>query len=193
MIGLNRLDILQKMIMEILKKEIPGHFIECGVWRGGACIFMRGLLKEHCIKDRIVYCADSFQGLPKPYMKEDKGDKHYKCDYLKVSIEEVKNNFKKYNLLDNQVIFIKGWFKDTLPNLNIEKLAILRIDGDMYSSTWEILNNLYPKLVNGGYCIIDDYKLKGAYFAVRDYILDNNIYVNIVTIDKYSAYWKKEI
>ena len=66
MIGLKRLDNIQYCVEDVLAKNIPGEIIECGVWRGGASIFMRAILKAHGIKDRIVYLADSFQGCPVP-------------------------------------------------------------------------------------------------------------------------------
>ena len=172
MIGLKRLDNLQFCIEKTINDKIEGDLIETGAWRGGACILMRAVLAAYGIKDRKVFVADSFEGLPKPdtdkYPK-DKGDKHYIHDFLAISQEDVENNFKRYGLLDKQVVFLKGWFKDTLPNAPIEKLSILRLDGDMYGSTIESLENLYPKLSKGGFCIIDDYALAGCRSAVDDY------------------------
>ena len=105
------------------------------------------------------------------------------------------NNFKKYNCLDDNVIFLKGWFRDTLPTLNKDqKFSIIRLDGDMYSSTMDALDNLYPKLSIGGYCIIDDYALKGCAEAVHDYINTNNLHVKMHFIPEAGAsavYWKK--
>lgn len=116
MIGRMRMNHLQKCMDTVMKENIIGDFIETGVWRGGACIFMQGFLKVHGINDRKVWLADSFQGLPAPNAKKypkDIGDKHYTIDFLKVSLEEVQNNFRKYDLLDENVYFLKGWFKDT--------------------------------------------------------------------------------
>ncbi len=194
MIGLKRLDNLQLCLEDVLQNNIPGDFIETGVWRGGASIFMRLLLKEYKIKDRTVYVADSFEGLPKPDLSRypaDENDTHYKEDFLRVSLEEVKNNFKKYGVLDGQVKFLKGWFKDTTKNPPFEKLSILRLDGDMYGSTWEVLENLYDKLFSGGYVIIDDYALSGCRSAVNDFRFKNNIQDPIQTIDWSSIFWKK--
>jgi predicted O-methyltransferase YrrM len=77
--------------------------------------------------------------------------------FLAVSREDVERNFAKYGLLDDRVVFLQGWFKDTLPSAPIGKIALLRLDGDMYESTMDALQNLYPKLSPGGYCIIDDF------------------------------------
>jgi O-methyltransferase len=194
MIGLKRLDNIQYCIETVLAKGVRGDLIEAGVWRGGACIFMRAVLAAYGIEDRRVFVADSFEGLPKPDAERypaDKGDIHHIVTYLAVSKEEVEDNFRKYGLLDNQVVFLKGWFKDTLPQAPIEKLSILRLDGDMYGSTMESLEILYPKLSSGGFCIIDDYVLKGCRAAVRDYRLEHRIESEIKDIDGTGAYWRK--
>jgi len=194
MIGLKRLNNLQYCIEQILENGIEGDLIETGVWRGGACIFMRAVLATHGVEDRKVYVADSFEGLPKPDLEnwpKDKHDKNFKYKFLAVSQAEVENNFKKYGLLDHQVIFLNGFFRDTLPKAPIEKLALLRLDADMYESTMEALEHLYPKLTKGGYCIIDDYSLDRAKAAVDDYRIKHNINSEIVKIDWTGVFWKK--
>ena len=195
MIGLKRLDNIQFCIENVIKNNIEGDLIETGVWRGGATIFMRMLLKEYGISDKIVYVADSFEGLPKPdpikYPK-DEGDIHYTFDFARVSLENVQNNFKSYDLLDEQVRFLKGWFKDTTKNPPFDKLSILRLDGDMYSSTWEVLENLYDKLSIGGYLIIDDYgAIPNCRQAVNDFRSQRNIHEPIEQIDWTGIFWKK--
>lgn len=195
MIGLKRLDNLQDCIETVLGDGVEGDLIETGVWRGGACIFMRAVLAAYGVENRKIYVADSFEGLPEPdtgAFPVDKGDRHHIHTYLAVSKEEVENNFRKYNLLDDQVIFIKGWFKDTLPQAPIEKLSILRLDGDMYESTMESLENLYPKLSNGGYCIVDDYALPRCKAAVDDYREKHAIDSELKEIDWTGIYWRKE-
>ncbi|RBW58194.1 macrocin O-methyltransferase [Tenacibaculum sp. E3R01] len=196
MIGLKRLENIQFCFNEIIKDNIPGDFIETGVWRGGATIFMKALLNDLKIKDRNVWVADSFEGLPPPnetLYPEDKGDLHdAKSDHLAISLETVKYNFQKYDLLDDSVKFLKGWFKDTLPTAPIEKLSIIRLDGDMYESTMDGLVNLYPKLSKGGFIIIDDWgAVEACKKAVIDYRKTNNITEEIKTIDWTGAYWRK--
>jgi len=88
---------------------------------------------------------------------------------------------------------LKGWFKDTLRNPNIERLALIRLDGDMYESTMDGLVNLYPKLSAGGYIIIDDYHVVPACKqAVHDYCATNGISPAFAEIDGVGIYWKKE-
>ena len=195
MIGLKRLDNLRFCVETVIREHIEGDLIETGVWRGGACIFMRAVLAAHGIKDRKVYVADSFEGLPKPDPEEfpaDQGDRFHKHSYLAVSKEDVAYNFSKYGLLDDQVVFLKGWFKDTLPQAPIEKLSILRLDGDMYGSTMDALKNLYPKLLSGGFCIIDDYALPRCKSAVDDYRAKQKINSEMKQIDWTGRYWRKE-
>ncbi|NOU47317.1 MAG: macrocin O-methyltransferase [Bacteroidales bacterium] len=195
MIGMKRLENIEYCFNQIIENEIPGDLIEAGVWRGGATIFMKALLTANAITNRKLWVADSFEGLPKPNEKyiEDKFDQHYQYDELSVSLEEVKHNFEKYNLLDEQVIFLKGWFADTLPIAPIEKLALLRVDGDMYGSTIEVLENLYPKLSVGGFVIIDDWgAVPACKKAVMDFRSQYNITEEIQPIDWCGVYWKKQ-
>jgi hypothetical protein len=195
MIGRKRIDNLQECIESVLRDEIPGDLIETGVWRGGATIFMRGVLKAHGIKDRTVWSADSFEGLPPPdggKYAADSGDNLFKQPLFAVSLEEVKANFERFGLLDDQVRFLKGWFRDTLPEAPIQQLAVIRLDGDMYESTWDALLNLYPKLSPGGYLIVDDYEAHPACKqAVHEYREAHQINGEVQRNDWTGVYWRK--
>ena len=195
MIGLRRLDNLQFCIQDVLEKNIPGDLIETGVWRGGATIFMRAVLKGCGVTDRTIWVADSFEGLPRPnpaLYPADFGDTHHTMPHLAVSLEEVKENFAKYNLLDSQVQFLEGWFRDTLPAAPIETLAVMRLDGDMYESTMDALTHLYPKLSVGGYVIIDDYGYtESCRRAVNDFRHDGGIDDALRAIDRDGVYWQR--
>jgi O-methyltransferase len=194
MIGTKRLANIKACAETIFRDNIEGDFIETGVWRGGACIFMRAILAAYGVTDRKVYVADSFDGLPPPDLARfpaDRGDQHYLYNFLKVSIEDVKRNFEKYDLLDDQVVFLKGYFAETLPSAAIGKLALLRLDGDMYGSTMDALENLYPKLQSGGFCIVDDFELMSARDAVNDYRNAHSIESPLIEIDQSSVFWRK--
>jgi len=195
MIGMHRLDNIQFCIEDVLRKDIPGDLIEAGVWRGGATIFMRGVLAAHGVTDRRVWVADSFRGLPPPNpdrFPADADDTLHTFSQLAVSAEEVRGNFEKYGLLDPQVCFLEGWFQETLPSAPIEKLAVVRLDGDMYESTWVGLTHLYPKLSRGGYIIIDDYgAIEACRQAVEDFRRVNRISAKIEEIDWTGICWKK--
>ena len=195
MIGLRRLDNLQSCIVDVLRRGVAGDLIETGVWRGGATIFMRAVLKAYGDTQRIVWVADSFQGLPKPDLErysQDAGDKHWTYQELAISLDEVKSNFDRYGLLDDQVRFLVGWFRDTLPTAPIERLAVLRLDGDMYESTMDGLRALYPKLSPGGYVIVDDYgAVPGCKKAVEDYRAEHSITDPIEPIDWTGVFWRR--
>lgn len=196
MIGLRRLDNIQSCVERILEDHVPGDLIETGVWRGGASIFMRGVLKAYCQTDRIVWAADSFQGLPKPrtgvWRDDERGRLWEFGKTLAVSVEQVRANFERYGLLDEQVRFLPGWFCDTLPGAPVERLVLMRLDGDMYESTMDALRPLYPKLPSGGYCIIDDYFThSGARQAVTEYRAEQGITEPIEQIDWAGAFWRR--
>jgi hypothetical protein len=196
MIGLKRLDNIESCMNDALAEGVPGDFIEAGAWRGGATIFMRAVLKAHGVTDRTVWVADSFEGLPPPdpdRYPADEGSQLYEKEVLAVTKEAVERNFSRYGLLDEQVKFRKGWFKDTLAQAPIESLAMLRLDGDLYESTMDALVPLYPKLSPGGCLIVDDfYAVDGSAEAVRDYRKEHGITTPMRRIDFTGVYWKKE-
>jgi O-methyltransferase len=195
MVGVKRLDNLQHCVLAVLKDGVPGDFIETGIWRGGSVILMRAILKAHGVTDRTVFAADSFEGLPKPdadTYPADKRDPHWTFKELAVSLEQVRANIERYGLLDDRVHFLKGWFKDTLPEAPIEQLAVARLDGDMYESTMTAIEALYPKLQPGGFLIVDDYgAVRGCKRAIEDYRLRCGITEPIEPIDWTGVYWRK--
>ncbi len=163
LLSIRQLENIRECVEEVLHDGVPGDFIETGVWRGGATIFMRAILRSHDVSDRCVWVADSFAGLPDVDVDNFPKDRKF-LDFcqrhwnnLASSMEEVKTNFAAYGLLDEQVRFIKGLFKDTLPHAPIGRLALMRLDGDYYESTMDALTNLYDKLSTGGFVIVDDY------------------------------------
>ncbi|MFN7806425.1 MAG: TylF/MycF/NovP-related O-methyltransferase [Planctomycetaceae bacterium] len=194
MIGELRLNQLRAAAETVLREGIPGDFIETGVWRGGSCILLRGVLQAWGVTDRRVIVADSFAGLPPPDLArypQDQGDTLHQVPALAISEAEVRDNFHRYGLLDDQVLFLKGFFEQTLPTAPVDQLAILRLDGDMYGSTIVALNHLYPKLSPGGYCIVDDYFLAPCRQAVADYRRDHEITEPLIPIDASSVYWRR--
>lgn len=195
MIGEKRLNHLQHCVEQAIAEAIPGDLMETGVWRGGATILMRAVLKAYGITDRTVWVADSFEGLPVPNIKKypaDAGMNLYMFnDKLAVSLEDVRTNFRLYGLLDKQVRFLKGWFRKTLPRCSIKSLAVLRIDGDLYESTMDVLTHLYPRVSTGGYVIIDDYDIHACMRAVDDYRRREQIDSPMTRIDEHGVFWRK--
>jgi O-methyltransferase len=196
MIGLRRMDNIQNCIEQLVADDVPGDLIETGVWRGGACIFMKANLAAWGDTTRRLWVADSFQGLPKPnpaLFPADEGDDLHKRGGLRVGVDQVRHNFERFGLLDDHVEFLVGWFKDTLPTAPIDQLALIRLDGDMYESTWQAIEPLYDKLSPGGFCIVDDYgsHASQAGRAVEDYRKAHGISDPVVDIDGFGAYWRK--
>ena len=195
MIGLRRLENLQFCVTDVLRRDVPGDLIETGAWRGGATIFMRAILKAHGDVERRVWVADSFQGLPKPdahTYPADAGDPHHTYAALAVSEQQVRANFARYDMLDEQVRFLPGWFRDTLPAAPISRLSVLRIDGDMYESTMVALSALYPRLSIGGYVIIDDYgAVRGCHDAVEDFRSRHGVEEVLQRIDWGGVFWQR--
>ena len=193
MIGAKRMQNVRSECERVLREEVPGDFMETGVWRGGACMMMRAVLKAYGIADRRVLAADSFAGFPEPPPgSPDVGFVLVGQAEFAVSLAEVKAAFARYRLLDEQVIFLQGLFKDTLPAAPVAALAVLRLDGDMYESTWDGLANLYHKLSPGGTLIVDDYFLfDGQRRAVDEFRAAHGIGDPIVQIDNFGGYWIK--
>ena len=197
MVGMKRLSNLERCCRAVIEDGVPGDFIETGVWRGGSSIFMRGVLKAYSVTDRRVLVADSFQGLPPPdeaAFPADRGDHLHSIDYLRVSLEQVQEHFRRYGLLDEQVAFLKGWFKDTLPTAPTKAIAVMRLDGDMYELTWQALEALYPKASPGAFIIIDDHgAIEACAAAVADFRAKFAITAPLEQIDWTGAVWRKPL
>ena len=195
MVGFKRLMNARQLAETVLWENVPGDFLEAGVWRGGVGILLRGVLSAYGVSDRRLWLADSFEGLPPPDRDgypSDSASEFHTCPELAVNIEQVKANFRKYDLLDDQVMFLKGWFKDTLPQAPVEKIALLRLDGDLYESTMQALDALYDKVSENGYVIIDDYHcVPQCEQAVEDFCAQRNIAPVINEIDGTGVYWRK--
>lgn len=195
MTGRARIDNLHRCVDDVLRADVPGDLIETGVWRGGSSIFMRGVLKARGVDDRRVWVCDSFEGLPPPSpgFAADAGAMWHWWKPLSVSLEDVRGNFARYNLLDDNVKFVKGWFKDTLPALHDERWALIRLDGDMYQSTIDALTHLYPNLSPGGYLVVDDYwGVQACREAIHDYRDEHGVREPIKRIDWSGVYWRRE-
>lgn len=195
MIGAKRMLQLQRAAEFAIEFGVPGDFIETGVWRGGACILMRAVLAARGVTDRRVWVADSFRGLPPPdaarYPK-DAGNMLCAFDQLAVTADDVRAHFRHYGMLDDQVRFLEGWFRDTLPAAPIDRLAILRLDGDLYESTMDALVALYDKVSPGGIVIVDDYGiLESCRAAVTDFRRDHGVTETIYRIDDSGVHWQR--
>jgi hypothetical protein len=194
MVGLRRLENIERCAARIFTNGVPGDFAEAGVCQGGAAIFMRALQVAYGHPERKTWLADSFQGLPVPTNPADEGYdfSEERQPWLAFGLRAVQDNFRTYDLLSDNVRFLPGWFSETLPNALIEQLALLRIDADLYESTRDALVSLYDKVSPGGYVIIDDYHaFRPCRMAVDEFRNARGIEAPLTRIDWTAVYWQK--
>ena len=191
MIARARLRNVRRCVETVIHDAVPGDLIETGVWRGGACIYMRGILAAYD-EARSVWLADSFDGLPEPSHPADEVFRAlHESKVWAVPQDQVRANFARYGLLDENVHFLEGLFRDTLPTLT-RRWAIVRLDGDMYDSTMDGLQNLYPSLSPGGFLIVDDYgSFDACRQAVEDFRSREGVREPIQAIDESGVFWRR--
>ena len=192
-VGRKRLDNLQRCLEDVLTQNVPGDVLEAGVWRGGCCIFMRAVLAAHGCRNRKVWLADSFEGVPQSPLAQDRGFAmdSARLPILAVPEDEVRRNFRRFGLLDEQVRFLPGWFEQSLPGSETGPLALLRVDCDLYASTLVVLEHLYGRVSPGGWVIIDDYGiLPPCRQAVDEFRARRAVTAPIETIDEHAVCWQ---
>ncbi len=197
MIGRARLDNVTDCVARALHDGVAGDLVETGVWRGGTAIYLRAILAALGDPDRRVWACDSFAGLPEPDAQRYPMDvpmRFHEYRELAVGVDDVRAAFARYGLLDERVEFVVGWFRDTLPDLAVERIAVLRLDGDLYESTMDALTNLEPKVSPGGFVIVDDYGgIEACRQAVHDYRRHSGIDAPIHEVDWTGAWWRKPL
>lgn len=168
MVSPERMANVRDSAMAVIEQGIEGDFVETGTWQGGCSLVMRAVNKVYGDTSRRAnWLFDTFEGLPGFDERDNKVEQSidstqqmdpagsYKFaggleTVQKHFVTILGDNFKNLN-------FEKGFFKDTVPVAAVKKIAVLRLDGDMYSSTMDVLNVFYDKVSSGGYIIIDDY------------------------------------
>ena len=203
MLPMVRLDNIERCVRDVVERGIPGDLIETGVWRGGDTILMRALLAAYDDgRDRNVWVADSFEGLPEPDAARFPLEAQAHAGvvmttafrHFAASLDDVRANFAAFDLLDDRVRFLPGWFKDTLPTAPIDRLAVLRLDGDYYESTRDALTSLYDRVSVGGYVIVDDYGEDDWTYcrrAVDEFRVERAISAPLITVDARCSYWQR--
>ena len=187
---------LYQAVRYIIKANIPGDFVECGVGSGGSTMLMAYALLELGIKNRKIYLYDTFEGTTEPTeidnyrfaykWKEDLSDGHSTWGYF--PLEEVKENMEKTGYFKNDLVYIKGKVEDTIPKQMPLGVALLRLDTSWYEPSKHELIHLFPLLSKSGVLIIDDYGLTdvGQKKAVDEYFSDKqSILLN--RIDEYGV------
>jgi hypothetical protein len=196
MIGLSGLDNLERCAHRVFADGVQGDFLEAGVCYGGAAIFMRALQVAYREEERTTWLADTFAGVPPPTHEIDREHEldltEEQVPWMAASLETVRDNFATYDLLSDRVRFLPGLFADTLPDAPVERLAILRIDGDLYSSTHDALEAMYDRVSDGGYVIVDDYGcLEPCRLAVDDFLAERGLDVELHQVDWTRVCWRK--
>jgi len=167
---------LAKMCIE---EGIPGDFVECGVFCGSQCAAMARAIMDSGETGRRVHLFDSFQGIPKPGPHDNDIRPLLEGSAEPVSmqtVEQVRGHMERWGVDPAMLVYHPGWFEDTVHNADVERIALLRLDGDLYSSTKVCIEHLYPKLGIGGWVIVDDWNLDGARKAVQELLGPQHIY-----------------
>lgn len=196
MIGCTGLDNLERCAEQVFADGVEGDFLEAGICKGGACIFLRALQIAFGEPHRRVWAADSFQGVPQCRHEADVAHApdltEERFPWLYCSLEAVRDNFSRYGLLDEGVHFLPGWFRDTLSVAPIERLALLRLDGDLYESTRDALEALYDKVAPGGFIVVDDYgSLDACKRAVDEFRSQQRVVAPLHCVDQHRVFWRK--
>lgn len=176
----DRLISLMTHVDVVIKEGVPGDFVECGVWRGGASFLMALRAEAAGIRDRTVWMFDSFEGLPAPTVRDGRrarswargGSSQTLLDNCRVDEVEVRTAAADLGLT-KRVRIVKGWFEDSLPKLldEVGEVSILRIDCDWYESVRTCLSLMFHVVTPGGLVILDDYyDWRGCAAAVHDFL-----------------------
>lgn len=199
-----RCSVLWDICQSTLRNNVPGAFVECGVWKGGSAAIM-GLALRHAGPMRPLHLFDSFEGLPQPGKQDGEAAAAYsegqaggaltsihKCE---ASLAEVRGYLiDRLRLPQKELFFHVGWFQNTVPVVapQIGPIAVLRLDGDWYESTRICLEHLYPLISPGGALLLDDYYCwAGCRKATDEFRAKQGISTPISRIDREAVFWRK--
>jgi hypothetical protein len=192
---------LIRAVEHVLHKGIPGALVECGVYMGGNIEVMIRTLNKHGVRDRDIYLYDTFEGMPKPEIVDDEGladrpmaatwNAHKNpavgsagSHWMRAGLDLVKARLDPLGYPAERLHFVKGMVEDTIPGIIPDRIALLRLDTDFYSSTKHELIHLYPRLSRGGILINDDYgAMPGSRKATDEYIAENELSLFLSRVD----------
>ena len=180
-----------KSVRYLIDEDIPGAFVECGVWKGGSMLAAALTLGCQDVDNRELYLFDTFTGMTKPSGEDvdvqgGSASEAYEQEenWCAAGLNEVRETMRKSNYPEERIHYIVGDVMETLPGRVPEKIALLRLDTDWYESTRHELETMFPRLSPGGVLIIDDYgHWKGAKKAVKEYFAQNNLSIRLYPID----------
>jgi hypothetical protein len=196
MTGAERIVALREAVAYIVRHEIPGDIVECGVWKGGSMMAVARTLLEHGATDRRLFLYDTFEGMsqPTPVDRDYRGesatriledsDRQTNLVWAYCPLAEVQRNMQRTGYDEQKIVYVRGKVEDTLPAEAPERIALLRLDTDWYESTYHELKHLFPRLSIGGVLIIDDYGYwEGAKKAADEYFSGHQVPVLLNRID----------
>lgn len=164
----------------VVRRDIPGDFVECGVWLGGSTMAIAKTLVRLGVRDRRIWLYDTFGAMPLP----DEVDKDFAGRLISqpsdvphgTYLPWVRENMESTGYPPEEISYVCGLVEETIPATVPDQIALLRLDTDWYSSTIHELEHLYPLLPRGGVLIIDDYgHFQGARKAVDEYFAHSPI------------------
>lgn len=188
-----RMYALYKSVEYLVRSNIKGDIVECGVWKGGSMKLIALSLIHFNDTDRKLYLYDTYNGMTEPKTEDvyvshtevsaltkwKKLKKEDGNEWCNVSLEEVQNVLRTTGYPKEQIIFVKGEVEKTIPNTMPESIALLRLDTDWYESTKHELVHLYPRLNKNGVLIIDDYgHWRGSKQAVDEYFESSPLFLS---------------
>jgi O-methyltransferase len=192
MTTIERMYALWQAVRYIAARGVPGDFVECGVWRGGSSMLAALTFEAAGDRHREFHLYDTFEGMAEPSWEDGAlarrmWSRHQQAnhnDWCYSPIDEVRENMLSTGLLEERLHLVKGKVEETIPDRAPERIALLRLDTDFYSSTRHELVHLFPLLQPGGVLVIDDYgDWGGARRAVDEYIAEHAIAVLLTRVD----------
>lgn len=194
MTSAERINALCQGVEYVVRHNIPGDIVECGVWRGGSMMAVaRTLMRLGATRN--LHLFDTFEGMSEPTEadKDPKGqlaaallakDDKSSWNWAYAPLQDVQAHLKETGYDLTSVRYVVGKVEDTVPASAPAQIALLRLDTDWYESTYHELIHLYPRLSVGGVLVIDDYgHWEGARKAVDQYIAENNLKLLLNRID----------
>lgn len=181
----------------LVENKMPGHIVECGVWRGGSMMAVALTLLKLGVTDKHLYLYDTYEGMTEPTLLDTSHSGHKAIEMYKESVsadsgsdwcysglDEVKMNLKSTGYPFEKLTFVKGKVEDTIPQIIPAEIALLRLDTDWYESTYHEMNFLFPLLIPKGFLIVDDYgHWKGSKKAVDQYMQENDVSLFLNRVD----------
>jgi hypothetical protein len=200
------LDNTWDLTADVIARNVPGDLVETGVFAGAQPAVMARVC-DVTRSTKRVHLFDSFVGIP---MAGEHDGNFTDCvgvpppgkigalettGVSACSLAGVQANMRRWGIDPTRLRYYEGWFQNTVPPAagKIGPIALLRLDGDLYESTRVCLENLYPLLSPGGYCIIDDYALTGCRRAVDEYLATIGEIPTVIAVDGGAgvSYWRK--